>query len=64
MLLIHNDHPDLLHRGKHRRSGTDNDIDLFKGDFAPLVQPFARGEHGMNHSDFFAESGPEPPFCL
>ena len=64
MFLIHNNDADVPDRRKNCRPGTNDDINLAKTDFPPLVQALSLGKHGVNYRNFFTKPCPETPFCL
>ena len=41
MLFIDDDQPEILHRGKHRRAGADDDPSLARSQREPAIEPFA-----------------------
>ena len=56
VLLVHDDEPEVGHRGEDGRAGADDDPRLPRPDALALVAPLGLGQRGVQHRDALAEA--------
>ena len=59
VLLVDHHHPQVAHRGEHRRAGAQRDAHLAGAQPAPGRPPLGRGQPAVQHRHVVAEARPE-----